>query len=281
MNVITRSFTITLAAGAVAAAASPFLGVFIADTQIGLDNNSDQNAFIQPQDPALSGGGRDQSLQFGDVLLGDEGPDLLIGRLGTDILVGVAGNDVIVGGSEHFNPSNRDRAFGGLGDDVFCWSPGDGSDLFDGGPGLDTLVLGLLGEIVDGEVVFQVTTDQQAGDVFIDPITGLPTVDVTNSPGFCEVIGANTTADSFDELEALGLDNLVQFFIRGVADSFEAGEQDTDNGLRVTIHTKDVEFLVCASREGGQIEAFDLTVSPPRRVRFTDIPNPALTSLVK
>ncbi|MCP5116410.1 MAG: hypothetical protein GY953_36735 [bacterium] len=104
------------------------------NTQIGADNNSVNNPFVQPPDPALSGGGRDQTMQFGDVLTGTSLTDLLIGRLGVDLLFGRSGADVIVGGTEHFNPQNRDRAFGGPGQDAFRWSPGDGSDRFDGSP---------------------------------------------------------------------------------------------------------------------------------------------------
>ena len=101
---------------------------------IGADNNSAENAFVQPQDPALAGGDRDQSLQFGDLLIGTPQDDLIIGGLGIDGLVGDWGNDVLLGGIEHFNPHNRDRALGGYGYDVFIWKPGDGSDQFWGGP---------------------------------------------------------------------------------------------------------------------------------------------------
>ena len=89
----------------------------IAKIQIGLDNNALDNPFVQPQDTALSGGGRDQTLQFGDVIEGSRRDDLQIGLLGTDVLLGNRGNDVLMGGIEHFNPINRDRAFGGPGND--------------------------------------------------------------------------------------------------------------------------------------------------------------------
>lgn len=237
-------------------------------TQIGADNNSADNPFIQPTDPALSGGGRDQTLQFGDLLIGRNWDDLLIGRLGTDVLVGGGANDVLVGGTEHFNSFNRDRAFGGPGVDLFMWAPGDGSDLFIGGPGEDAVLFGLIGELENGEVVFRVADDQLAGDVYIDPTTGLPLMDVTNSPGFCEVIDESSEYGADEELEALGLDDLVRFSLRDVRDSFEAGEQSEDNGLRVTLHLKDVEVLVCASRDGGVIEYVDLTVSPPQLIDF-------------
>ncbi|MEE9424663.1 MAG: hypothetical protein V3V18_06755 [Methylococcales bacterium] len=233
-------------------------------TQIGADNNSIENPFIQPQDPALSGGNRDQTMQFGDIIFGSRRDDLQIGGLGTDILVGGGGSDVIIGGVEHFNPSNRDRAFGGFGNDIFIWKPGDGSDLWNGGPGLDVVVFGLIGEVVDGNVEFKVLNDQKTGEVAIDPTTNLPLVDVSNSPGFCDVIDDSFSAEAKAELDALNLDHLVRFSLRKQADEFATEVQNTDNGLRVTLHLKSVEILVCTNRDGGQIEVIDLTSTPPR-----------------
>ena len=190
---------------------------------------------------------------------------------------------MIIGGTEHFNPFNRDRAFGSGGNDAFLWSPGDGSDFFDGGEGVDALVLGLMGEIIDGQLQFVVSTDQQAGNVHIEPGTGLPLMDLTNSPGFCEVVDDSTSATSAAELDALDLDRIVRFFIRPVADAFEAGAQDNDNGLRVSLHLRDVEILVCTSRDGGTIEAFNLTVSPPQQIPLAEAATrvPALAYIVQ
>lgn len=233
-------------------------------TQIGADNNSIENPFLQPQDSALSGGGRDQTMQFGDVIFGTNRDDLLIGGLGTDVLVGGRGNDVILGGVEHFNPFNRDRAFGGSGNDIFIWKPGDGSDTWNGGRGHDVVVLGLVGEVVDGHDVFAVINDKKTAELALNPYTNLPLVDVTNSPGFCDVVDASSSHDAADELEALGVDRLVRFSIRGIADAFDRGDQDADNGLRVTLHLTGVETLVCTSRDGGQIEVIDLRSVPAR-----------------
>jgi hypothetical protein len=133
------------------------------------------------------------------------------------------------------------------------------------------VIFGLIGEVEDGDVVFRVSNDQQAGEVFIDPATGLPQVDVSGSPGFCEVVDASSDIDAADQLDALGLDHLVRFFIRAVADAFEAGQQNVDNGLRVTLHLKDVEILVCTDRDGGAIEVLDLTVSPPAVISISEI----------
>lgn len=265
---LTRPLALTVAVSVCSAAAWAVAAGGIPNLLVGSDSNSVSNPFIQPVDPAFSGGGRDQTLQFGDILSATDAPSLQIGRLGTDILMGGTEDDVLVGGTEHFNPSNRDRAFGGAGEDVFLWSPGDGSDFFQGGPGIDAVVFGLMGEIQNNQLVFQVTNDQQAGDVFIDPSTGLPIVDVTNSPGFCQVIDDSSSPTSAAELDALGLDHLVQFVIRSIADDFANGVQDTDNGLRVTLHLDDVEILVCTDRNGGVIETFNLTVSPPQLIPF-------------
>jgi len=236
------------------------------NVQIGADNNSKENPFIQPQDPALSGGGRDQTMQFGDVIFGSWRDDLQIGGLGIDVLSGGRGDDVMMGGIEHFNPLNRDRAFGGKGNDIFIWKPGDGSDLWNGGRGLDVVVFGVTGELVNGNVEFKVLNDQKSAEVFIDPKTHLPLVDVTNSPGFCEIIDRSTSHDAAKELDQLDLDHLVRFSLRGVRDAFEAGTQKDDNGLRVTLHLKDVEILVCTNRDGGEIEVVDLTSTPPRLI---------------
>lgn len=257
--------------------------------EVGTDLNSGNNPLVQPGDcetgddgslvcgdPALAGNGRDQSLQFGDVLLGSRRDDVQIGGLGSDVLIGGKGNDIQIGGVEHFFPQNRDRAFGGSGKDIFIWKPGDGSDFFSGGSSSDAVVFGNVGEVDGSGVAFGVVADRQAGNVFIDPTTGLPSVDVSGSPGFCDVIDASSTPQSRYELDELGIDHLVRFTIRGIAAAFERGDQATDNGLRVTLHLKDVEYLVCTSREGGSLEVLDLRSSPPRPIEIDAIKSKTL-----
>ncbi len=237
---------------------------------IGNDANSIENQLVQPQDDALAGGGRNQSLNFGDVLEGGFGDDILIGGLGADVLLGGGGDDVIIGGTEDFNPENRDRAFGNSGNDTFIWAPGDGSDFFDGGPGdQDVLIFGLLGENGNNAPVFDVQQDQNFDGIYINAATGLPIVDVTNSPGFCTILDKSTYAS---ELDALNLDHLVRFSIRGIADTFDTGEQDEDNGLRVTLHIKNVEYAVCTAREGSAIEVWDISATPAIPALITDLP---------
>jgi Ca2+-binding RTX toxin-like protein len=232
--------------------------------QFGWDNNFTGNPLVQPQDPALAGGGINQSLDFGDVLYGTSEADLLIGRLGQDVLLGNEGDDVLIGGLEHFHPQQSDRKFGGPGNDILIWGVGDGSDLLDGGPGQDVLILGLVGEVDEaGQTVFRLSDDEQTGEVFIDPTTQLPAVDVTNASGFCGVIDDSSDANAPAQFESLGVQQLVRFFLREQAAAFEGGEQSADNGLRQTMHLKDIEFLICPTRAGGAIEILDLTASPP------------------
>jgi hypothetical protein len=236
-------------------AAAPWLSPARAAEQIGADNNNIENDFVQPPGVAA-----DQSQQNGDVLVGTRGVDVQIGLLGSDTILGDRGRDVQIGGPDP-GPPNNDRAFGGPGYDVFLWQPGDGSDFFDGGREDDAIVFGNI--------------DNVDGLPTLDPDTGLPLIDVSGVGGFCAVIDGTEPEDA-DELEALGLDDLVQFFARAAADSFEAGTQNTDNGLRVTLHLIDVEYAICGSREGGAIEVFDLRVSPPLLIDLEQIENPRL-----
>ncbi len=275
--------TVALVATIAAATAAPVgaAGIGIDNIKAGRDNNSAQNPFIQPAEDALAGGGRDQTLQFGDNLFGSRKDDLLLGGLGVDVLMGGYGDDVIVGGLEHFNPANRDRAFGGPGDDIFIWKPGDGSDFFAGDRGVDAVIFGLVGEIDDGQLKFDLVNDQQSGRLAVSRQTRLPFVDVSNSPGFCDVIDESSSVDAAQQLRALKLNDLVQFSIRAVADSFESGEQADDNGLRVTLHLRGVELLVCTNREGGNIEVLDLTTSPARQVSLDDLSSPRYKKLVR
>ena len=67
------------------------------------------------------------------VLFGGPGNDELEGGLGHQVLIGGSGDDLIDGNQ------GADDQFGGFGNDTIVWDPGDGSDLADGGPGLDTM----------------------------------------------------------------------------------------------------------------------------------------------
>ena len=67
------------------------------------------------------------------VVNGGAGDDALFGGLGHQVLLGASGDDTIDGNQ------GADDQFGGIGDDVIVWDPGDGSDLVEGGPGVDAM----------------------------------------------------------------------------------------------------------------------------------------------
>ncbi len=68
-----------------------------------------------------------------DQLFGQSGNDTLLGKGGIDLLFGGAGDDVLTGGT------GDDQVFGQSGNDRMIWNPGDGSDLNEGGDGIDTV----------------------------------------------------------------------------------------------------------------------------------------------
>ena len=260
-------------------------------TPFALLQGSDLNRKSSPLlsfNPGGPGGSPNQSLRGGDILQATAAVDtIMIGALGVDVLVGSTGNDIMIGGTEDFNGNvdghdraadNRDRAFGNDGDDVFIWTPGDGSDFFDGGRGTDVLVLGLLGEernsdgTTEGAPFFNVNPPGREGSqdfdgIFLDS-NNQPTINVSASPGFCSVIAA---ADHPQEFELLDLDHLVRFSLTGVANDFDQGLRSDDDGLRIAINTKDVEYLVCTDRESG-ISVLDLTTTPATVADLSQIP---------
>jgi hypothetical protein len=237
-------------------------------------------------------GGGDQSLQFGDVLQGTPYNDLIVGGLGIDIIFGGEGDDFIIGGTEDFNSFNRDRAFGQEGEDSFIWSPGDGNDFFDGGPGLDVVFLTLIGESKDdngksaGAPFFSVNPPSKTGSQDFDGIfeqsLGMPMINVADGPGFCEVIERDE--ENTQGLEELGLDHLVRFTLRGPRAAFDAADASIDpttldDGLRIALHLKNVEFLVCAGKTAGTIRILDLRVIPAQEIDITNLPARAASLL--
>jgi|GEM_PF-6103122 hypothetical protein len=230
----------------------------------GHDRNNSLNGFIQPQDAALSGKNRSQTLNAGDVLVGGAGDDILIGGLGVDVLLGNGGRDILIGGTEDFFSDNQDRLLGGDDNDVMLWSFGDGNDYFDGGHGdADVAIVGMVAEQAQGrdEAVFAVETDQNADEIYIDKTSGLPLIDVSASPVYCEIIDSSQAQG---ELAQLNLDHLIRIKARDIGQSFDQKKQNKDNGLRSTLHFKAVEFLICNAATGDAIQVFDLTKQPPK-----------------
>ena len=113
----------------------------------------------------LDGSGGDDRLFGGpgggdDVLAGGEGDDRLYGGKGNDTLEGGPGNDRLSGG-----PDN-DRLDGGEGDDIFFFTPGDGTDvILDFGNGGDRIDLTAFEDI---RSTADLAVQQQSGNAVID-----------------------------------------------------------------------------------------------------------------
>jgi hypothetical protein len=259
----------------------------------GQDNNSKSHPLLS-LNPGGPGGSSNQSLRAGNMLMGDEIHDIIIGGLGVDVLLGYEGDDILIGGTEDFNSSvdgdgngsdNRDRALGHDGDDIFIWAPGDGSDFFDGGDGIDVVILGVLGESsdpagnTDGAPFFAVNPPNTEGSqdfdgIFLDQ-NFQPAVRVSESPGFCTVLANADNQTAFDEL---AIDNIVRFTLRNIANAFDAADRADDDGLRVGITLKNAEFVVCTKRElddtntANNIEVIDISGDTPVIAALTDLP---------
>jgi hypothetical protein len=275
-NILSRTLLATAMLGSLS-------GYLHADTIIGKDININ-NGPTERINKIFSGnkgtnGGGDQSRQYGDILYGTASDDVIIGGLGIDILWGKDGDDILIGGTEDFNPLNRDRAFGGEGEDIFIWAPGDGNDYFDGGDDTDVLILGLIGENKnatndeDEAPYFDVSDNGDFDGIFLDD-SGLPLVKVASGPGFCEIVEQDDTYS--EALQALKIDHLVRFILRTKRTDFLASENtDTplsDDGLRIAMHINNVEFLVCGGQEAGTFHVFDLSVIPYVEVDVSQLP---------
>ncbi len=206
------------------------------DLLFGADDDNLQNPVIQPA------GASNQSLNNTDVMDGGKGDDVMIGLLGADTMHGGRGDDVIVGGTEQFTLPNSDILFGDNGDDVALWRPGDGSDVFIGGRGVDALVMGAIDrDSLNIPVIVPATGRYRK--------TGLPTADVTGQPGFC------TLEDVRDQ--ELGYDFLVRFFLKSTG------------ALAVTMRVADVEQVFCTSQTAAAITFADLRDATPAFVEVS------------
>ncbi|MEO6025603.1 MAG: hypothetical protein ABIR79_01900 [Candidatus Binatia bacterium] len=208
-----------------------------ADLLFGLDDDSQANEQIQPP------GAVNQSLDKSDVLVGRNGDDVLIGLAGSDVMLGGRGNDILVGGTEQAQAPNSDTMIGGDGNDIALWRGGDGSEAFVGGwGGADALIFGTIDRDAGNIPVVSPTTGRHAK-------TGIPTADVTNQGGWCEL-------ERVQDPNA-GYHFLVRFFVRATGN------------LAVTLRTVDVEEVYCTSVAGGQIIFADLTAPEPAFVEVS------------
>ena len=210
---------------------------------IGRDDDNTANPAIQ-----LPGTAADQSLANTDVLVARGAQNVLIGLAGNDVLQGGPASDILVGGPEQGLRPNSDVMFGNSGTDVSIWAPGDGSDAFLGGSGRDAQVLGVIDRDANN-----VPTLGGRVPAFFD---GVPTANLTGSPGFCTVERVTDPG--------LGYQFLVRFFVRATG------------ALAVTIRLSEVEQVFCTSQAGGAITYADLTSPAPR---FVEIDAGTLRSL--
>ena len=153
----------------------------------------------------LFGGAGNDTITGGsgnDQLFGGSGNDTLLGKGGNDRLFGGAGNDTLTGGA------GDDQMFGQAGNDRMIWNPGDGSDLMEGGDGVDTAEV----NGGNGSEVFTITANGSRvrfdrvtpGPFFLD--IGTTENLVVNANGGDDVITAGN-----------GLANLIQLTIDGGA----------------------------------------------------------------
>jgi Ca2+-binding RTX toxin-like protein len=210
-----------------------------ADILIGQDNDNLDNPLIQPPDTAAN-----QSLNNTDVLVGRGGCDILIGLLGSDVMDGAGGSDILIGGTEQGMTPNSDIMFGRSGNDISIWAPGDGSDAFIGGSGLDAQVFGVIDRDENNVPILSPVEGRHSR-------TGLPTANVTGQGGFC-------TLERVPDDAELGFAFLVRFFVRATGN------------LAVTIRlSADVEQVFCTSEAGGAIIFADLTAANPAFVEVS------------
>ena len=217
----------------VAAQAAFQTGTGEADVLIGADNDNVDNPLIQPP-----GTEANQSLNNTDIQEGRGGNDVLIGLLGNDVQHGGPGADITIGGTEQGVTPNSDVIFGDQGNDINIWAPGDGSDAFIGGRGRrDAMIFGVIDRDADN-----VPTLTSVGGPHSE--TGVPTADLSGSPGFC-------TVEKVEDPD-LGFDFLVRFFVRATGN------------LAVTVRQTDVEQVFCTTEPGGAITFADLTDPNPQ-----------------
>jgi len=137
-----------------------------------------------------------------DMLFGEAGNDILQGRGGNDFLFGGAGNDTLIGGA------GDDQVFGEAGDDRLIWNPGDGSDLNEGGLGIDTI------EVNGGNGAETFTTTANGARVRFDRLDPAPFfLDIGSSENL--VVNMNGGDDTFTA--GNGLASLIQLIVDGGA----------------------------------------------------------------
>jgi len=147
-----------------------------------------------------------------DLLFNGTGNDTLNGKGGDDLLFDGAGNDVLIGGT-------GSEMFGEAGNDRMIWNPGDGSDLMEGGDGVDTA------EVNGGNGSETFTITANGTRVRFDRISPAPfTLDIGTTENL--VLNANSGDDVITA--GNGFANLIKLTIDGGAgnDTITGGDGD-------------------------------------------------------
>ena len=157
-----------------------------------------------------------------DTLIGGSGNDLLFGQAGNDTLLGKGGDDQLFGGdgNDTLNGgAGNDQMFGQAGNDVMVWNPGDGSDLMEGGDGIDTA------QVNGGNGAETFTITANGSRVRLDRVTPAPFfLDIGTTENL--VINANGGDDTITA--GNGLAPLIHLTIDGGAgnDTITGGDGD-------------------------------------------------------
>jgi Ca2+-binding RTX toxin-like protein len=146
-----------------------------------------------------------------DTLTGGSGADMLFGQAGNDTLNGKGGNDFLFGGSENdtlTGGAGDDQVFGESGNDRLIWNPGDGTDLNEGGAGIDTV------EVNGGNGAETFTVTANGTRVRFDRTAPAPfSLDIGTTENL--VVNANGGDDTFTA--GNGLAALIQITVDGGA----------------------------------------------------------------
>jgi hypothetical protein len=232
---ITTALALGLALQSAPIHAAFIVGANQSDVLVGADDDNQNDPEIQP-----AGVTANQGLNNADTLIGKRGDDVLIGMLGSDVLLGGLGDDILIGGIERASQPNSDIQLGDAGNDTAIWQGGDGSDLFDGGPGpRDALVFGTIDLVPDTNFPELSPVEGKHAR------TGIPTANVSQQRGFC-------TLEAVAEPEDRGFEFLVRFF-----------SKNSPNPLLVTVRVRDVEQVFCTAENTAAITFADLTARKP------------------
>jgi hypothetical protein len=127
--------------------------------------------------------------------------------------------------------------FGGPDDDVNLWAPGDGSEVFVGGPGRDALIFGATDREENADQATGVRLPELRSGVDGFP-QGIPTANVSGLTNFCTVEASPLP----------GYDYFVRF-------------RNAAGNILATVRVRDVEQVFCS--QGGGIAFADLSQSSP------------------